>query len=218
MGKKFDIFDQHELIEDLSDNEAGILLKAFCAYRKDGMIPAVPRTVKMVFSLLLQMQQEQEDHRKVVADARRKAAKARWDKHPDGCKCRICNAKNANAEFAMQKMQMQNLHTFASEQPPLSTPINNTPFSQYTTYIVRPPQGAQTQKKKFIPPTEEEVRAYCQEKSLMIDSTEFVDFYQCKNWMVGKNKMADWRAAARRWAKMQHRSPGGQQEQERLKL
>ena len=29
----------------------------------------------------------------------------------------------------------------------------------------------------------------------------FVDFYESKNWMVGKNKMKDWKAAVRTWEK-----------------
>jgi len=49
---------------------------------------------------------------------------------------------------------------------------------------------------RFKPPTHSEVN------ELMADSNEvdkFIDFYESKNWMVGKNKMKDWRAAARNW-------------------
>ena len=28
---------------------------------------------------------------------------------------------------------------------------------------------------------------------------QFFDFYESKGWMIGKNKMKDWKAAARRW-------------------
>lgn len=51
--------------------------------------------------------------------------------------------------------------------------------------------------KKFIPPTVEEVRAYCQERGNKVDPQAFVDFYSSKGWMVGKNKMKDWKAAVR---------------------
>jgi hypothetical protein len=32
-----------------------------------------------------------------------------------------------------------------------------------------------------------------------IDAEAFIDFYSSKNWMIGKNKMKDWKAAVRTW-------------------
>ena len=55
------------------------------------------------------------------------------------------------------------------------------------------------EKVRFVPPTIEEVKAYVQEKKLRVDPERFVSFYASKNWMVGKNKMADWKAAIRGW-------------------
>lgn len=54
-------------------------------------------------------------------------------------------------------------------------------------------------RKRFFPPTVEEVRAYCESRKNGIDPQRFVDFYQSKNWMVGKNKMTDWKASVRTW-------------------
>ena len=53
--------------------------------------------------------------------------------------------------------------------------------------------------KKFIPPTVEEVREYCESRNNGIDPEHFVDFYSSKGWMIGKNKMKDWKAAVRTW-------------------
>jgi hypothetical protein len=59
----------------------------------------------------------------------------------------------------------------------------------------------ETPKKssKFIPPTIEEVKAYCQERKNKVDSEKWYDFYSSKGWMIGKNKMKDWKAAVRTW-------------------
>lgn len=54
-------------------------------------------------------------------------------------------------------------------------------------------------KSRFVPPTVEEVRAYCLERHNNIDPQMFVDFYASKNWMVGKSKMSDWKASVRTW-------------------
>lgn len=52
---------------------------------------------------------------------------------------------------------------------------------------------------RFIPPSVEEVQAYCDERDNHINANEFVDFYSSKGWMIGKNKMKDWKAAVRTW-------------------
>ena len=52
---------------------------------------------------------------------------------------------------------------------------------------------------KFIPPTVEDVEAYCFERQNSVDAGQFVDFYSAKGWMLGKNKMKDWKAAVRTW-------------------
>lgn len=56
---------------------------------------------------------------------------------------------------------------------------------------------------RFLPPTREEVQAYCQEKGYVVDAERFIDFYESKGWFVGKNKMKDWKAAVRNWARSQ---------------
>ena len=55
--------------------------------------------------------------------------------------------------------------------------------------------------KIFVPPSFDEVRAYCQERNNKVDAQSFVDFYESKGWYVGKNKMKDWKAAVRTWEK-----------------
>lgn len=58
-----------------------------------------------------------------------------------------------------------------------------------------------TKEKRFTPPTLEDVIGYCQENGYEVDARRFVDFYGSKGWMVGKNKMKDWKAAVRNWAR-----------------
>ena len=61
-----------------------------------------------------------------------------------------------------------------------------------------------TKKKKttrFVPPTVEEVKQYCEENNYKLDAQRFVDFYESKGWMIGKNKMKSWQAAVRTWVR-----------------
>ena len=64
-------------------------------------------------------------------------------------------------------------------------------------------------KKHFVPPTVDEVKAYCQERNNKVDPQKFVDFYECKGWMVGKNHMKDWKAAVRSWETRWKEEHGG---------
>lgn len=59
----------------------------------------------------------------------------------------------------------------------------------------------QPKTQKFIPPTVEEVRAYCNERNNGIDPEEFVSFYESKGWMIGRNKMKNWKSAIITWEK-----------------
>jgi len=57
------------------------------------------------------------------------------------------------------------------------------------------------ESKRFTPPALEDVKAYISEKGYRVDAESFISFYESKDWMIGKNKMKDWRAAVRTWAK-----------------
>lgn len=67
---------------------------------------------------------------------------------------------------------------------------------------------------RFSPPTLEEVKAYCQERKNDINSERFIDFYQSKNWMIGKNKMKDWKAAIRNWERNEKKGGNNESVQE----
>lgn len=57
------------------------------------------------------------------------------------------------------------------------------------------------ERNRFTPPTLEEVKEYCNERHNKVDAERFIDFYSAKGWMVGKNKMKDWKACIRTWEK-----------------
>ena len=58
-------------------------------------------------------------------------------------------------------------------------------------------------RKRFAPPSVAEVRAYCTERNNSVDAQRFVDYYSANGWMVGKNRMRDWKAAVRTWERQE---------------
>ena len=68
-----------------------------------------------------------------------------------------------------------------------------------------------SRSKRFVPPTVDEVRSYCQDRQNGIDPQRFIDHYTSNGWMVGRTKMKDWQAAVRTWeqrAKTQPQAKG----------
>lgn len=76
--------------------------------------------------------------------------------------------------------------------------------------------------KKFVKPTIEEIQSYCIERNNGINAEAFYDFYESKDWFVGKNKMKDWKACVRTWEKRESKNKAeyktfAQKEEERIK-
>ena len=69
----------------------------------------------------------------------------------------------------------------------------------YTNIDTNIKKDTNVSKKRFVPPSVEEVAAYCKERNNGIDAERFVDFYTAKGWQIGKNKMKDWQATVRTW-------------------
>lgn len=61
--------------------------------------------------------------------------------------------------------------------------------------------GESTTRKRFVPPTLDEVAAFVQEIGGKVDPQRFLDYYASNGWMVGRNHMRDWKATVRRWAR-----------------
>ena len=59
--------------------------------------------------------------------------------------------------------------------------------------------GAGGKRTTFSPPSISEISEYIRSKNYSVDAAGFHDFYESKGWMVGKNKMKDWKAAVRTW-------------------
>ena len=53
--------------------------------------------------------------------------------------------------------------------------------------------------KHFVPPTLEEVTSYCKERNNTVNPSKWLAHYEANGWLVGRNKMKNWKAAIRTW-------------------
>ena len=95
-----------------------------------------------------------------------------------------------------ERSKEENIYNTSSEVR--SIYINDNDNERYVNESYH--ESSTIRKSRFIPPTVEEVDAYCIKNNLAyIDPENFVDFYGSKGWMVGKNKMTNWHQAASGW-------------------
>ena len=78
----------------------------------------------------------------------------------------------------------------------INNTINNT--NEYMGLNNNTPKKPE-KKERFKAPTFEEVQEYCRERKNNIDAQHFIDYYSARGWMLGKNKIKDWRACVRTW-------------------
>ena len=88
------------------------------------------------------------------------------------------------------------------------SPENEPEYPPFDSVSEKPPVA-----KKAIPPPIEDVIAYCQERKNKVDPEKFMAHYKSNGWMVGKNKMVDWKAAVITWEKNDGVNGNGKEDQ-----
>ena len=92
---------------------------------------------------------------------------------------------------------------------PVNVPVETPDINKTKTKTKTYKKTTNVVQKSFVPPSVEEVRMYCAERDNSISPEQFVDFYSAKGWMVGKNKMKDWKACVRTWERNQKGADNG---------
>lgn len=92
----------------------------------------------------------------------------------------------------------------------ISKDIKEEVFEEESGQQVSTPTPEKT--TRFIPPSQQDVENYIAEHGYHVDAERFILFYSSKGWMVGKNKMKDWKAAVQTWEKKWKEDHPAQQE------
>lgn len=81
----------------------------------------------------------------------------------------------------------------------LSNNNNNQTEPNNNETITRAKHNEESPRSHFVTPSLDEVADYCSERNNGVDPQRFLDYYTSNGWMVGKNRMKDWKAAVRTW-------------------
>lgn len=100
-------------------------------------------------------------------------------------------------------------HTAAQPHCGKSAPIRNTIYKEIPSKKNNHTEKkSKTPARKFIPPTLEEVSAYCQERHNTVNPVQFISYYESNGWKVGRNSMKSWKAAVITWEQREKTSKG----------
>lgn len=181
--------DWNDMIEELDDQSRGQLLLAIMRYQSGAELPEMDIGAKVAFAQIRnQFRKDEEKYSRTVAN---RSAAGKLGGRPKA---------NASAEKQKKQMLFEESSTKQTEAKKAdNVNVNDNVLKENTLKGVK--------EKRFAPPTPENVRGYCREMGYTnVDAERFVDFYASKDWMVGKNRMKDWKAAVRNWAR-QDQSP-----------
>jgi len=82
-----------------------------------------------------------------------------------------------------------------------SLPVNNVIHTDANADTNTNTQDQKKRASPFVPPTEDDVFEYCQQRNNKVDPESFIDHYEANGWMRGKTKIKDWKACVRTWEK-----------------
>lgn len=218
MAKRIYAAVPHEYLEEmelLNDAEFGRLIRALLKYSMTGEIPSLSGSERVLFPRVKmqedRFQESYEDLSTSRSEAGKKGAAKRWSKSKSddspNSKPASANGKNGKATVANSKdgkaMPVNGKNGNTETETDTDTDTNTiTPSIDGSNS-----KGAKAPaRKRFIPPTLEQVQEYCTQRQNNVDPQYWFDYYSSNGWKVGKNSMQDWKASVRTWERNSYQS------------
>lgn len=175
--------DWREATRSLKDAEKGRLIDAIVAYTNgedaDELLTGNERFVFPIFQL-----QIDRDRAKLERTCEARAAAGRM-----GGLAKLANASKDKQTVANGSKSSKDNKTIRQKTKDNKTEDDNI--------------GASPQRTRaFVPPTADEVAAFCTEHGYNIDPGAFVDYYARQGWRLANGrKIVDWKACVRTWVR-----------------
>ena len=186
--------DHIELVRNLlSSEDAGELLFAVCDYALHGVIPSRAEKAWLACFRLFQGEIDKDVARYAEkCERNRLNVQARWNRDANECSgvpidTTVCDRIRPDTKDTQYNASQNNTST--------------------TQFLVEFSDASPVKRKRFVPPTVDEVCAYCVERKNGTDAQAFVDHYAASGWMRGKTQIRDWKACVRTWEKNCRNTP-----------
>lgn len=187
-------FDDLDAMSPLSDAECGRLIKALLKYGKTGEASELSGNERFLYPIFKAKIDRSFTEYEKKCEQNRQNVKKRWNKSDttvyDGIQS---NTNGYEVIRNIPKEKNRKEKNIIKKENILKEKYDRTDKSA----------------QRFVTPTPEEVKKYCEERGNSVDAERFVDFYTAKNWHIGRNKMKDWKAAVRTWERNEKNKADG---------
>lgn len=177
-----------EAIDGCSKEDQLVIYKAIANYALDRIEPELSGVAKVVWVLI-----------KPQLDAN-------WKRFYNGCKGAEFGVKggapkgNKNAYKGKTTPKQPQVNPLAVEKTTPNNNVNdNVNNNDNCNVNVEIKAHTKSETKRFTKPSIDEIEKYISENSYSVNAQSFYDYYESNGWMVGRNKMKDWKAAIRKW-------------------
>lgn len=117
----------------------------------------------------------------------------------------------SNEQENNQQINHQNNHQLTNKQPASN--------HQITTYKEEKEEkknkNISNRGHSFLKPSIQEIQDFINEHGYYVNPEYFYNYYESNGWMVGKNKMKDWKATVRMWSSREYRNNSNNRKQSR---
>lgn len=169
-------------IEKMNNEQAGELIKAIYAFQKNPDVVPEDPAIAFVFEIIKQKLEEDNKRYEEVCAARSEGGKkgGRPKANASDKKQMVSEESKKSKCFSEKAKKADNDNEYDND------------LKENTLEGVK--------EKRFAPPTLQEVKDYCLKMGYThVDAERFIDYYASNGWMVGKNRMKDWKAVVRNW-------------------
>ena len=191
-----------EQLEVIPDAERGVLFLEVLKYARTGVVPTIENPFLKALFLGFKNQIDRDTAKyNEVCKKRAEAGRNGGNQRVANLKIQAtqsnCNQNQANASNCL-KVEANASNTQANQADSVNGSVN-----VYDIDINK----SKGKTSRFTPPTLQEVENYIKEKGYSVDAEAFIAFYDSNGWLVGKNKMKDWKAAMVTWQKREYEFP-----------
>ena len=176
--------NQYAMVEKLTDEQAGKLLKQIYMYVND-LDPSEPKdvVVSIVWTSIMQSLKQDLKLYEEKCEKNKNNIQKYWDTKRNQTNT---NDIQTNSDIDKEKD--------IDSDKDITNKEND--ISQKKTIT----------SQRFVKPTVEEIKEYCKANAIQLDAQYFFDFYESKGWVIGKSPMKNWKKAIATWTKNQKTS------------
>lgn len=180
--------DVWESIAELNPDECRELLTCLSEYCLGEETQETSRFVRVIYKRITL-----DNERSAKLSAKRAEAGRVGGSKSKQTEANVSKCKQTEANASKVKQNSTEEEKERSKEREEAIDINTHSINNTSSSVIK--------RSVFIPPTIEQIKAYAEEKGYSkFNPEQFWNFYESKNWMVGKNKMANWKSAVSGWA------------------